>query len=428
MDRKERIALDLEDARRRTHELLGPVDEVRLTTQHDPLLSPLIWDYGHIGVFEELWLVSNISDAPPVDEHLLHAYDAIENPRHTRRRLELMDRPTTLSYLERVRGRALALLDEVDLEGDDPLLRDGYVYDLTIQHEYQHDETICQTLQLLPGGYLSELPALPAGRDVREDMVTIPGGRYPIGHDRHEPYDNEQARHDVELRPFALDRFPVTNGQFLAFMQDGGYSRQELWSRDGWEWICAFGTEAPEYWFCRDGEWFVDRFGRCGPVDTRVPVMHVCYFEAEAYARWAGKRLPTEFEWEVGASFDPATGDARRHPWGDEAPTAEHANLDHRLFAPAPVGSYARGTSPLGCEQMLGDVWEWTSSDFQAYPGFSAFPYAEYSTPFFGSQFKVLRGGSWATRPSVARATFRNWDSPIKRQIFAGFRCARGVA
>jgi iron(II)-dependent oxidoreductase len=427
MDLKERIAADLEEARRRTHQLLEPVDDERLTAQHDPLLSPLVWDYGHIGVFEELWLVRNMAGAA-VDEDLLHMYNAIENPRHTRRRLRLMDRARTLSYLEDVRGRAISILEEVDLSGADPLLRDGFVYDMIVQHEHQHDETILQTLQLMPGGYLRELPAAPAGRDVEPDMVTVPAGRYPIGNGRHEPYDNERGAHEVELRSFRIDRCPVSNREYLGFMEDGGYSRRELWSASGWEWILTFGVEAPEYWFREGSDWMTNRFGCTGPVDPELPVMHVCYFEADAFARWAGKRLPTEFEWEVAASWDPAGGRARRIPWGEKVPAGPPANLDQRLFGPAPVGAYPDGASPLGCEQMLGDVWEWTSSDFTAYPGFKAFPYEEYSEAFFGGPFKVLRGGSWATRPRVARTSFRNWDSPIKRQIFAGLRCAAEVA
>jgi iron(II)-dependent oxidoreductase len=422
-DLKRRIAADLEEARRRTHELLLPVDDERLMTQHDPLLSPLAWDYGHIGVFEELWLVQSLSDSP-ADEELLHAYNAIENPRHTRRRLELMDRERTLVYLADVRQRVLALLDEVDLEAADPLLRGGFVYDMIVQHEHQHDETILQALQLLPGGYLGQLPAPPAGRAAEPDMVPVPAGRYPIGSDGHEPYDNEHPRHEVELDAFRIDRVPVTNGDFLRFMADGGYARQELWSASGWEWILTFAAEAPEYWARDGGGWQVSRFGLSVPVEPERPVMHVCWFEAEAYANWAGKRLPTEEEWEVAASWDPAQGRPRRHPWGDDPATARLANLDQRLYGPAPAGAYPDGASALGCEQMLGDVWEWTASDFVGYPGFRPFPYPEYSEAFFGGPFKVLRGGSWATRPRVARGTFRNWDSPLKRQIFSGFRCA----
>ncbi|MBO0702805.1 MAG: ergothioneine biosynthesis protein EgtB [Candidatus Dormibacteraeota bacterium] len=422
------IATQLEETRQDTHRLLTPVDDGRLTTQHDPLLSPLVWDYAHIGVFEELWLLQNLSSGERVDEDLLHLYNAVENPRHTRRRLQLMDRPRTLAYLEDVRGRVLNLMEELDPDDErDPnheLLRGGFVYDLVNQHERQHQETICQTLQLLPGGYLSELPPTPPGRQAAHDMVEIPAGRYPIGSDAHEPYDNEGPRHEVQLDGFRIDRFPVTNGEYLRFMEDGGYTRQELWCHNGWDWAMTFGVEAPEYWRRRDGSWTVDRFGLTGPVPEEEPVVHVCYFEADAYARWAGKRLPTEFEWEVAAAWDPATGSKRRFPWAGGDSNGDRANLGTWRFHPAAAGAYPEGASPSGCEQMMGDVWEWTSSDFQPYPGFRPFPYEEYSQPFFGTGFKVLRGGSWATHPSVARATFRNWDSPIKRPIFAGFRCA----
>ena len=430
MDRKQQIAADLDEARSRTHALLAPLDDERLTTQYDQLMSPPVWDYAHIGVFEELWLVQRLSGAPPTDPELMITYDAIETPRVVRGRRELLDRPRAATYVREVRDRTLALLEEIDLDAGDPLLRDGFVYDLVVQHEHQHDETILQTLQLTPGRYRDVLPALPdapaglAGGDV---MVRVPAGCYPVGSDAHEPYDNEHPTHGVELAAFEIDRFPVTCGAYQEFMADGGYGREDLWSRDGWEWRFIFGAEAPEYWRWERPCWLTTRYGHVVPVDARLPVSHVSYFEAEAFARWAGKRLPAEEEWEVAAAWDPAAGRCRRYPWGDDAPTPERANLDQRLLREAPVGAFPEGASALGCEQLLGDVWEWTSSDFRPYPGFAAFPYAEYSEPFFGSGFKVLRGGSWATRPRVARNTFRNWDSRLKRQIFAGFRCARDV-
>jgi iron(II)-dependent oxidoreductase len=428
MDRKQQIAADLDEARGRTHALLAPLDDERLTTQYDQLMSPPVWDYAHIGVFEELWLVQRLSGSPPMDADLMVTYDAIETPRVVRGRRELLDRPRAAEYVGRVRQRTLALLEEVDLDGDDPLLRDGFVYDLVLQHEHQHDETILQTIQLTPGRYLDALPALPEGPPdlaTSSDMVMVPAGRYPIGSDGHEPYDNEHPAHEVELSAFEIDRFPVTNGAFLEFIADGGYEREELWTRDGWEWRFIFGIQAPEYWSWQRPCWLTRACGHVQPVDPRLPVSHVSYFEAEAFAKWAGKRLPTEAEWEVAAAWDPVAGASRRYPWGDGAPAPEVANLDQRLLRPAPVGAYPAGASALGCEQMLGDVWEWTSSDFRAYPGFTAFPYREYSEPFFGGDFKVLRGGSWATRPRTARNTFRNWDSRLKRQIFAGLRCAR---
>jgi gamma-glutamyl hercynylcysteine S-oxide synthase len=425
MDLKEQIARDLVEARCRTHELLAPLNEEQLTTQHEQLMSPPVWDYAHIGVFEELWLVQTLSGAAPMDEELQSTYNAIETPRVVRGRRKLLGPEETATYLRRVRERALALLEEVNLDGEDPLLQGGFIYDLILQHEHQHGETILQTLQLTPGRYRDPLPELPAGNGVGAGMVRVPAGRYPTGRDEHEPYDNEHPQHEVQVDAFEIDRFPVTNGEFLRFMDSGGYSSQEYWSRDGWEWRWMFDVRAPEYWAEHDGDWTVFRFGHRSPVDPRLPVAHVSYFEAEAFARWAGKRLPTEFEWEVAASWDPGTERPRAYPWGDQPPTHELANVDQHLFSSAPVGAYPTGASALGCEQMLGDVWEWTSSDFAPYPGFRPFPYSEYSEPFFGGDFKVLRGGSWATRPRVARNTFRNWDSRLKRQIFSGFRCAR---
>jgi iron(II)-dependent oxidoreductase len=427
MDLKQRIARDLIEAHARTDALLAPVDDARLHTQHDAIMSPLVWDYGHISVYQELWLVQQLSGAAPIDEARMHHYDAFENPRRVRASLPLLTREEVRAYRAQIDDRTLALLDEVSLDGEatDPLLRDGFVYDMIVQHEDQHRETMLQTLQLMQGGYGVALPQLPSpdGTPVL-DMVCVPAGVYPIGDDVHTPYDNEHPCHQVSLDTFRIDRFPVTCGQYAAFIDDGGYAREPLWSPEGWAWLQEARVEAPKHWHRRDGAWWTERFGNPQPVDMRTPVVHVCWHEAQAYCRWAGRRLPTEQEWEVAATWDPAAGRKRRHPWGDDPPTAELANLDQNSYGSAPVGAYPRGRSAFGCEQMIGDVWEWTSSDFLAYPGFRAFPYREYSEVFFGSDYKVLRGASWAARASVSRATFRNCDYPIRRQIFAGFRCA----
>jgi gamma-glutamyl hercynylcysteine S-oxide synthase len=220
-------------------------------------------------------------------------------------------------------------------------------------------------------------------------------------------------------------------------MEAGGYARDEWWSDAGRSWLAdarAAGVSAPKYWFreggeAGGGEWCTRSMDRRSVVDPTHPVIHVCYYEAEAYTRWAGKRLPTELEWEAAATWDPAGGRARAYPWGDQPPSDSLANIDQLTFGTAPVGAYPRNVSPVGCYGMIGDVWEWTSSDFAPYPGYETFPYKEYSELFFGppSDYKVLRGGSWATRPLVARTTFRNWDYPIRRQIFSGFRCASGA-
>jgi iron(II)-dependent oxidoreductase len=257
-------------------------------------------------------------------------------------------------------------------------------------------------------------------------MVGFDGGTVTIGTaDRSAAYDNERPRHEMELRPFLIDRNPVTNGRYLDFIADKGYNRDELWSDAGRRWLAESRATAPKYW-TRDDEGWVNRtMDLTRPVDATHPVCHVSYYEAEAFAKWDGKRLPTEPEWEVAAAWDPVTRATRKFPWGDSDADPRCANVDQLAFDIAPIGTYESGVSPIGCYGMIGDVWEWTSSDFTAYPGFTSFPYKEYSEEFFGPEYKVLRGGSWATRPGAIRNTFRNWDYPIRRQIFSGFRCAR---
>ena len=256
--------------------------------------------------------------------------------------------------------------------------------------------------------------------------VRVDGGRFVMGTDV-EPwaYDNERPAHEVEVAAFWMDTAPVTNGAYAEFIADGGYDNGDLWAPAGWSWREESGVSHPGGWRpAGDGTWSRVRLGWEEDVPLDEPVQHVSWYEADAFARWAGKRLPTESEWEKAASWDPRGG-KRRHPWGDDEVSARRANLGQRHYGPAPVGAYPDGVSPWGCHQMLGDVWEWTASDFTAYPGFRSFPYKEYSEVFFGSAYKVLRGGSWATHPAAIRTTFRNWDYPIRRQIFAGFRCAR---
>jgi gamma-glutamyl hercynylcysteine S-oxide synthase len=296
---------------------------------------------------------------------------------------------------------------------------------MIIQHEYQHQETILATLQLRDGAYpIADDPDPRAEPPVQEEVL-VEGGPFVLGTD-HEAwaYDNERCAHEVELPAFWIDTMPVTNAAYLEFVEAGGYEEPRYWSEDGWAWRTETRAQRPQFWQRGASGWTRARLGHREPVPPNEPVQHVCWFEADAYSRWAERRLPTEAEWEKAATWTPEQ-EKRRYPWGDEEPGPADANLGQRRFRPAPVGSFPAGMSPWGCHQMLGDVWEWTSSDFLPYPGFQAFPYREYSEVFFGSEYKVLRGGSWATHPLVARATFRNWDYPIRRQIFAGFRCAR---
>jgi iron(II)-dependent oxidoreductase len=299
--------------------------------------------------------------------------------------------------MDEVRKRALEVLDEVELDDtDDPLLRDGFVYELLLAHEHQHNETMLQLLQMVDGYEPVERDLEPLRERPSEgpEMVLVDGGRRQVGAGAERfAYDNERPRHEVELAPFWIDRTPVTNAAFTAFVEETGAAPPMYWERDG------------------HGGWARRTCGRDEPLDPARPVIHVDWHQASAFARWVGKRLPTEAEWEVAAA----------------GATRERANLDQLAFACAPAGAYADAPAACGAGQMLGDVWEWTSSEFTAYPGFEAFPYSEYSEVFFGGEHRVLRGGSWATRRSVIRPSFRNWDLPQRRQIFAGLRCARGA-
>ena len=418
----------LGEARERTMLLVSPLGERDLRAQHDPLMSPILWDLGHIAHFEELWLTRNLS-GPVEFSEMPGMYNPFEHPRSSRSSLPLPALEEWSSMAGEIRSRVLAMLRTVDFDSDDPLLRDGYVYRMVLQHEYQHNETILQTLQLKTGGdYAAPRRwAVPAAHRPHEPgaMVRFPGATVTLGtDDRTAAYDNERPAHEVELGPFRIDATPVTNGEYLAFMESGGYSRQALWSDAGWAWLREAGVSAPKHWSRRADGWHARVMDREEPIDESRPVCHVCYHEAEAFARWAGKRLPTEAEWEAAARFDPSTGRMRAYPWGEEPPSSTLANVDQLTFDVAPVWAYEPNVSPIGCYGMIGDVWEWTSSDFVGYPGFTPFPYAEYSEAFFGVEYKVLRGGSWATRPGAIRSTFRNWDYPIRRQIFSGFRCA----
>jgi iron(II)-dependent oxidoreductase len=420
----------LHQARARTFLLVAPLSDEELRTQHDRLMSPILWDLGHIAHFEELWLTRNL-DGPIEFVEMPGTYNPFEHPRSERGALPLPGLDECRGIMNEIRGRVLARVAATDLAGANPLLRDGYVYRMVLQHEYQHNETILQTLQLKLGEPYSpvvrfDLPPAPAARPSPGDMALFPGGPVEIGtDDRSEAYDNERPRHLAEVRPFFIDVDPVTNGDFLAFIAADGYAKPEYWSDGGRRWLAESGAQAPKYWVFREGRWVTRTMDRAGAVDPRHPVCHVSWYEAEAFARFAGKRLPTEIEWEAAASWDPATGRKRRFPWGDQPASRELANLDQLGFGTTPVGAYQRNVSPIGCYGMIGDVWEWTASDFRPWPGFEAFPYQEYSEVFFGDEYKVLRGGSWATRPGAVRNTFRNWDYPIRRQIFSGFRCAR---
>ena len=382
------------EARERTLLLVEPLADEQLNTVYSPILSPLAWDLGHIANFEELWLVQGVGGREPMDGELGRFYDAIENPRKTRNQLPILRGDELRTYMEGVRERTLEVLDAVALSDTrDPLLEGGFVYEMLLAHEHQHNETMLQLLQMVDGYEPVRVDASVAAEPVSEgpEMGAVEAGSYEIGAGAEGfAYDNERPRHAVELDAFEIDRTPVTNAAYAEFVSETAAEPPMYWERDGDDWVSA-------------------RFGRRERLDPRHPVVHVDWHGADAFARWAGKRLPTEFEWEAAAS----------------GADRERANLDLLGFDTAAAGAYGDAAADCGAVQMLGDVWEWTSSEFAAYPGFSAFPYPEYSEVFFGETYKVLRGGAWATRRDVIRPSFRNWDLPERSQIFSGLRCVR---
>lgn len=426
---RELIAGELIAARERTARLTDCVEDHDLTAQHSPLMSPLVWDLAHIGNQEELWLLRNVAGRDPMHPEIDPLYDAFEHPRSERPTLPLLPPAEARAYAHEVRGRVLDLLEASPLEGT-RLLTDGFAFGLIAQHEQQHDETMLITHQLRRGpvALTSPPPPAPVGADRLPPEVLVPAGPFTMGTDT-EPWalDNERPAHQVELPAFRLDTTPVSNAAYQRFIADGGYDEPRWWTPEGWKHRLQAGLVAPLFWTEEGGQWLRRRFGAVEPVPPQEPVLHVSWYEADAYARWAGRRLPTEAEWEKAARFDPVSGRSRRFPWGDASPGPEHANLGQRHLQPAPVGSYPDGGSAHGARQLIGDVWEWTASDFLPYPGFRAWPYREYSEVFFGPEYKVLRGGSFAVAPVACRGTFRNWDYPIRRQIFSGFRTACSV-
>jgi iron(II)-dependent oxidoreductase len=426
---RERALASLLTARDRTTLLTGCVEEPDLTAQHSPLMSPLVWDLAHIGNQEEQWLLRAVAGQEAIRPEIDSLYDAFEHPRSERPSLPLLPPAEARRYAADVRGRVLDVLARTPFEGTTRLTEAGFAFGMIAQHEQQHDETMLITHQLRKGPQALAAPDPgPAPLFTGPSEVVVPGGPFTMGATG-EPWalDNELPAHRREVASFAIDTTPVTNGAYQVFIEDGGYDDPRWWTAEGWAHIRRHAIRAPLFWHGDGGQWLRRRFGATEIVPPDEPVLHVCWYEADAYARWAGRRLPTEAEWEKAARFDPATGRSRRYPWGDADPGAEHANLGQRHLRPAPAGSYPAGESPLGVRQLIGDVWEWTASDFLPYPGFTAFPYKEYSEVFFGPDHKVLRGGSFAVDPVACRGTFRNWDYPIRRQIFSGFRTARSV-
>ena len=386
-----------------------------LERQIDPLMSPLVWDLAHIAAYEDLWLVHRHADLPLLRADLAATYDAFETPRAVRGDVELLDTAGALEYLAAVRERALAADRDARRRPRDPRARPAAR--AAARGDDAADAHARPARRLRPAVPRGAARLAGAGRAQRP-RVRRPS---PAARSRSAPapgrfsYDNERPPHVVTVAPFRIARTPVTNASWLAFAEGGGYERREWWTDEAWAWKEQEDITGPLHWARRpDGSWC--ELTACGPrdLDPDRPVCHVSWFEAAAFARAHGARLPTEAEWETAATW------AQRVPMaGDEA-----AHVGQRAFETAPVGAVPQAAADCGALDLIGNVWEWTQTEFDGYPGFAAHPYREYSEVFFRRGYRVLRGGSWATQSRVATPTFRNWDLPQRRQIFAGVRLA----
>ncbi len=415
------------DARRRTVELAADLTDAQLMGPRLPIVNPLLWEIGHMAWFQEKWVLRHVCGEPPIRGDGDALYDSSAIPHDARWDLPLPAREATLAYAYAVRDR---VLDKLRAEPHEQLV---YHVLYSVFHEDMHTEAFTYTRQTLayPAPRFSDAPsAIPrTGGGPLPGDAPLPGGALMLGAAPNGPFafDNEKWAHPVEVRPFAIARAPVTQAEFAAFVENDGYRRREWWSDDGWRWRERAEAQQPVYWRRAGRAWSRRNFDRWVPLEPDRPVVHVNWYEADAYCRWAGRRLPTEAEWELAAAaeVDPErlelTGRKRRFPWGDSAPTPAHANLDWRGMGCVDVGAFSQGDSPAGCRQLIGNVWEWTSSTFLPYPGFIPDPYREYSEPWFG-QRKVLRGGSWATRSRLIWNTWRNYFTPERRDVWAGFR------
>ena len=431
----------LREARVRTLDLVVDLEDQQLVGPRLRIVNPLIWELGHVAYFQEFWCLRHFQGEPPVVAEADQLYDSARVSHDTRWDLPLPSRHDTLSFMHKVLERVIetASSEKKQIDG----YNQRYFLHLALFHEQMHAEAITYTRQTL--GYPAPrftLSTKVASKEKRSEIrargdASIPGGSFLLGASTASDFtfDNEQNPHIVEVKPFSISRVAVTQGEFVAFVEDGGYRRREFWDENGWRWRQSVEAEHPVYWQRESpGRWLRRHFDQWVPLEERVAVIHVNWYEADAYCRWAGRRLPTEAEWEMAASCEPSSNGPginahkRVYPWGDQPPTADRANLDWRKMGCIEVDELPLSDSAFGCRQMIGNCWEWTADDFGPYPGFAPGPYKEYSEPWFGDH-KVLRGGCWVTRSSMIHNAYRNFYPPDRRDVWAGFRtCAKQVS
>ncbi|MEJ7713088.1 MAG: SUMF1/EgtB/PvdO family nonheme iron enzyme [Pyrinomonadaceae bacterium] len=367
------------ETRATTLRLFDLAPEERLHESPGHGFRPIIWHLAHIGVFEAYWILQQLAGEGPPDARYERIFDPIKTPREDSK--EMPTRSEMEAFLAHVRERALFVVRETSFDAVDPLRRDGYVFDLVLEHEHQHQETLAYLLQLLeapkraPSNYQqSTANSFPSASTVVRDMVEVPEGSFQMGSPwRSFAYDNEMPAHVVNIPTFKIDRCLTTNQEYMDFIQAGGYERRDLWSDAGWGWLEREAWIAPRHWEQQAGEWYVRSLFGKEKIGFNYPVCGVSWYEAEAYANYRGKRLPTEAEWEKAASWDDAQQRKRLYAWGDNQPSKTFCNFGFHFWETSPVGAFSEGASAYGCYDMTGNVWEWTSDKFRGYTGFQPF-------------------------------------------------------
>jgi len=416
--------------RARTMEIVAPLEIEDYVIQTAEFMSPPRWHIGHTSWFFETVLQAHKPGYRVYSEDFLFYFNSYYEgfgPRIERPKRGTKSRPTvreTVAYRNHIDEQMLDFLSSD--QGSVPSVLS--VVRLGLEHEMQHQELLVYDIKhLLCDQFQPRMQPAPKPQTKVEGTAEVEGGLFWLGFAGNDfGWDNEKPAHQVFLQDFAIDRALVTNREYLEFIRDGGYQNFRWWFSEGWETVKREQWQAPLYWELHDGEWLIRDFTGLRPADERPddPVFHVSYYEASAFAKWAGKRLPTEAEWEKAACYDAERKVKQRFPWGDTEPDSGKANLfENGFWSVAPVGAFPNGANPYGCQQMIGDVWEWTTSDYVPFPGFKP-EFDEYNDKWFVNQ-KVLRGGSFATPQSHIRTTYRNFFHAHERWMTSGFRCAR---
>ena len=425
----------LEDAHSRTIELLDGLNQDQMMGPRLPVVNPLLWEIGHVAWFTEQFILRKLHGLDPIRPDLDDVYDSIAIEHSVRWDLPLLQLNESLTYIDQIKNKIFDRLEEGKADE-----ADSFIYQFATFHQDMHNEAYSYSRQTLayPAPKFAttrNLTLTEADTGPYPGDADIPGGTFRLGSERDAPFlfDNEKWAHDVTVYPFKIAKAPVTNEEFAAFVADDGYHRRDLWPDVAWGDLKASGQQHPIYWIS-DGpaKWLTRRFDQVIDLPPYEPVVHVNWYEANAYCCWAGLRLPTEQEWEVAAlgELNPDGSlslNKREYPWGGTAPTSNYANLDALSLGCVEVSALPDGDSAFGCRQMLGNVWEWTADTFKPYPGFEPDCYKEYSQDLFGIS-KVLRGGAWSTRSRMVNGTYRNYFAPERNNVFSGFRACRPLA